>query len=53
VYRTTAAYGHFGQCYQLLDLIGEEHIYPTNRHAVAAYRREQGEPGPDASPASP
>ena len=26
--------------YDLLELIGEEHIYPTNRHAVAAYREE-------------
>jgi high affinity sulfate transporter 1 len=39
--------------YQLLDLIGKNRLYPTNRHAVAAYRREQGEPGPQASPASP
>ena len=26
--------------YNLLELIGEEHIYPTNRHAVAAYREK-------------
>ena len=28
--------------YDLLELIGEEHIYPTNRHAVAALRQEHG-----------
>ena len=26
--------------YNLLELIGDEHIYPTNRHAVAAYREK-------------
>ena len=28
--------------YRLLDLIGENRLYPTNRHAVAAYRQEHG-----------
>jgi SulP family sulfate permease len=27
--------------YDLLDLIGEDRLYPTNRHAVAALRQEQ------------
>jgi sulfate permease, SulP family len=34
--------------YHLLDLIGENRLYPTNRHAVAAYRQEHGQPGPEA-----
>jgi MFS superfamily sulfate permease-like transporter len=29
--------------YHLLDLIGENRLYPTNRHAIAAFRREAGE----------
>jgi high affinity sulfate transporter 1 len=27
--------------YHLLESIGDEHIYPTNRHALAAYREQQ------------
>jgi len=27
--------------YHLLEFIGNEHIYPTNRHALAAFREEQ------------
>jgi SulP family sulfate permease len=34
--------------YHLLDLIGENRLYPTNRHAIAAYRQEHGQPGPEA-----
>ena len=26
--------------YHLLELIGENRMYPTNRHAIAAFRRE-------------
>ncbi len=37
--------------YQLLKLIGEDRLYPTNRHAIAAYRQEHGQPGPDAGSA--
>ena len=37
--------------YHLLDLIGENRLYPTNRHAVAAYRQEHEQPGPEAGPA--
>ncbi|MEW6077901.1 MAG: SulP family inorganic anion transporter [Thermodesulfobacteriota bacterium] len=29
--------------YHLLDLIGENRTYPSNRHAIAAYRRETGQ----------
>jgi high affinity sulfate transporter 1 len=29
--------------YHLLELIGENRLYPTNRHAIAAFRRETGE----------
>ena len=36
--------------YHLLDLIGETRLYPTNRHAIAAYRHEHGQPGPEADP---
>ena len=28
--------------YHLLDLIGEDRLYPTNRHAIAAFRQEHG-----------
>jgi MFS superfamily sulfate permease-like transporter len=28
--------------YHLLDLIGENRLYPTNRHAIAAFRQEHG-----------
>ena len=31
--------------YQLLELIGENRLYPTNRHAIEAFRRETGETG--------
>jgi SulP family sulfate permease len=27
--------------YHLFESIGDEHIYPTNRHAIAAYRKAQ------------
>ncbi len=37
--------------YHLLELIGENRLYPTNRHAIAAYRQEHGQPGPEAGPA--
>lgn len=37
--------------YHLLDLIGENRLYPTNRHAIAAYRQEHGQPGPEAGSA--
>ena len=30
--------------YHLLDLIGENRLYPTNRHAIAAFRQEHGQP---------
>jgi hypothetical protein len=32
--------------YYLLELIGENRIYPTNRHAIAAFRRETGQATP-------
>ena len=39
--------------YHLLDLIGENRLYPSNRHAIDAYRQEHGQPGPEESgPAS-
>jgi high affinity sulfate transporter 1 len=38
--------------YHLMDLIGENRLYPTNRHSVAAYRQEHGKPGPEAGSAS-
>jgi high affinity sulfate transporter 1 len=34
--------------YHLLDLIGENRLYPTNRNAIAAYRQEHGQPGPES-----
>ena len=37
--------------YQLIDLIGENRLYPTNRHAIAAYRQEHGQLGPEPGPA--
>jgi SulP family sulfate permease len=37
--------------YHLIDLIGENRLYLTNRHAIAAYRQEHGQPGPEAGPA--
>ena len=33
--------------YELLDQIGEEHIYPTNRATVKAFYAETGNPVPD------
>ena len=36
--------------YNLLESIGDEHIYPTNRHALAAYREEYGLPSPQRGP---
>ena len=36
--------------YHLLDLIGENRLYPTNRHAIAAYRQEHRQPGPEIEP---
>jgi MFS superfamily sulfate permease-like transporter len=35
---TTALLRH----YHLLKLIGENRLYPTNRHAIAAFRQETG-----------
>ena len=32
--------------YHLLELIGENRMYPTNRHAIAAFRRETGQAMP-------
>jgi SulP family sulfate permease len=36
--------------YHLLDLIGENRLYPTNRHAIADYRQEHGQSGSGAGP---
>jgi SulP family sulfate permease len=36
--------------YHLLESIGDDHIYPTNRHAVAAYRDEYDLPSKDNRP---
>jgi MFS superfamily sulfate permease-like transporter len=33
--------------YHLLELIGENRLYPTNRHAIAAFRRETGQAMPE------
>ena len=38
--------------YDLLESIGDEHIYPTNRHAIAAYRQEHEQPDPESEPHS-
>jgi MFS superfamily sulfate permease-like transporter len=32
--------------YHLLELIGENRLYPTNRHAIAAFRKETGQAKP-------
>jgi high affinity sulfate transporter 1 len=32
--------------YHLLESIGDEHIFPTNRHALAAFRQEHEPPSP-------
>ncbi len=31
--------------YHLLELIGKDRLYPTNRHAIEAFRRETGQAG--------
>ncbi len=36
--------------YHLLDLIGENRLYPSNRHAVAALRQERGQIVSQAAP---
>ena len=36
---TTALFRH----YHLLELIGEKRLYPTNRHVIAAFRKETGQ----------
>ena len=36
--------------YDLLESIGDEHIYPTNRHAIAAFRQEHEQPEPEGEP---
>jgi high affinity sulfate transporter 1 len=33
--------------YHLLKIIGENRLYPTNRHAIAAFRRETGQATPE------
>jgi high affinity sulfate transporter 1 len=38
--------------YHLLESIDDEHIFPTNRHAIVAYRQKHEPPGPEAGPAS-
>ena len=40
---TTALLRH----YHLLELIGENRLYPTNRHAIAAFRNETGQATPE------
>jgi SulP family sulfate permease len=35
--------------YHLLELIGENRLYPTNRHAIAAFRRETGQTTPETA----
>ena len=32
--------------YHLLDMIGKDRVYPTNRHAIAAFRKETGQATP-------
>jgi high affinity sulfate transporter 1 len=44
---TTALFKH----YHLLKLIGENRLYPTNRHAIAAFRRETGQAAPETATA--
>jgi SulP family sulfate permease len=44
---TTALFKH----YHLLELIGENRLYPTNRHAIAAFRRETGQATPETATA--
>ncbi len=35
--------------YHLLELIGEKRLYPTNRHAIAAFRKETGQATPETT----
>jgi sulfate permease, SulP family len=35
--------------YHLMELIGENRLYPTNRHAIAAFRKEAGEAAPETT----
>jgi SulP family sulfate permease len=35
--------------YHLLELIGENRLYPTNRHALEAFRRETGQATPETT----
>jgi len=35
--------------YHLLELIGENRMYPTNRHAIAAFRKETGQGTPETT----
>jgi SulP family sulfate permease len=35
--------------YHLLELIGNNRLYPTNRHAIAAFRREMRQATPEAA----
>ena len=35
--------------YHLLELIGEDRLYPTNRHAIAAFRKEIGQATPETT----
>jgi SulP family sulfate permease len=35
--------------YHLLELIGEKRLYPSNRHAIAAFRREAGQAKPETT----
>ncbi len=37
--------------YDLLDLVGENRLYPANRHGITAFRQEHGQPGPETDPA--
>lgn len=38
--------------YNLLELIGETRLYPTNRHAIEAFRKEAGQAAPGHMPAT-
>ncbi len=44
---TTALFKH----YHLLELIGENRLYPTNRHAITAFRQEMGQGKPETGTA--
>ena len=35
--------------YHLLELIGKNRLYPTNRHAIAAFRQETGQATPETT----